>query len=940
MQFIEGDKIDKKKLRKRFEEFEKIYTDLIKNYLSPDLKLDRLISDTILIVGKMKQVVSDIQWDSHVRDKVPKLMAHIFALWTLKHSEHYFEAKDLENSDNYLLQPHAAQVISIFRMLGIGDDKEELRNNLVQIGTGEGKSVTLAVTAIVLALFGFHVNCACYSDYLSQRDHAAFFTLFDSLGVTTHIHYGTFKKLCEDTINENGNIREVVEEFISSDTNPSLTTSHNEKRAKILLIDEIDVFFSREFFGSLYTPAASLRDPTINTLTDYIWANRKSRLNLQKLKITNEYKALCQKFPNWINLMNEAIKDMLSDVRNFESHHYVVAQEKIGYIEQDNIVFDVVYGYKTLFAYYFENENNRISAKSLEENITVEIKCGSFSYAEIPLQFQNIMGVTGTLKTLSDPEKKVIESVYKIKKNTFSPSVFGKNNLKFVEKDDIMIEIGDDYLNVIRREIDTRLRGRSGEKRAVLVFFESEKKLKAFYDSPVLTTIKESVSYVTEEATLEEKESLIKRATGSGQITLFTKVFGRGTDFVCYDETVALNGGVHVIQTFLSEELSEEVQIKGRTARQGDFGSYSMILSYDELEKFQIYQEDIENVKKGSSAFARAASAIGFSKVYSSLYELLNERRIDLFKMQYEANRKCVDEAKEKHTATAAFLSNLYLGKIDLVRQFLIQENKGTEGNLQSRTICLMDATGSMFHLLHSCKRTVGTMFHRITKILRDNNINSDSFEIQFAIYRNYNSRENDILQSSPWETKPDNLRIFMNNIESDGGWGNEAIEIALWHANRENEREPITQVILIGDAPPNTRQEIQDKRNSFGSRYWSKTKFAQPTYYQNELEKLQSNNIPVHAFYVDERAKKSFENIAESTGGRSEMLDINSPTGSETLTHLVTEKVLQNVGGASRGNALVQAYRSKFKDAKDKLSTPSETQPSTNRVTTTTKPN
>jgi len=35
---------------------------------------------------------------------------------------------------------------------------------------------------------------------------------------------------------------------------------------------------------------------------------------------------------------------------------------------------------------------------------------------------------------------------------------------------------------------------------------------------------------------------------------------------------------VHVIQTFLSEELSEEIQIKGRAARQGQDGSYSMVL--------------------------------------------------------------------------------------------------------------------------------------------------------------------------------------------------------------------------------------------------------------------------------------------------------------------------------------------------------------------------
>jgi len=52
--------------------------------------------------------------------------------------------------------------------------KEGYVNNLVEIGTGEGKSVTIAVASIILALLGFDVNCACYSEYLSKRDREAF----------------------------------------------------------------------------------------------------------------------------------------------------------------------------------------------------------------------------------------------------------------------------------------------------------------------------------------------------------------------------------------------------------------------------------------------------------------------------------------------------------------------------------------------------------------------------------------------------------------------------------------------------------------------------------------------------------------------------------------------------------------------------------------------
>lgn len=63
-----------------------------------------------------------------------------------------------------------------------------------------------------------------------------------------------------------------------------------------------------------------------------------------------------------------------------------------------------------------------------------------------------------------------------------------------------------------------------------------------------------------------------------------TKSFGRGTDFQVYDKAVEKEG-VHIIQTFLSEEESEEVQIKGRTNRQNSEGSVSIILKQTELEQ-------------------------------------------------------------------------------------------------------------------------------------------------------------------------------------------------------------------------------------------------------------------------------------------------------------------------------------------------------------------
>ncbi|CAF3137638.1 unnamed protein product [Rotaria sp. Silwood2] len=166
-------------------------------------------------------------------------------------------------------------------------------------------------------------------------------------------------------INRNGNIHQMVEEFILNGSSSAAQSSQRIERAKILLIDEVDIFFSRDFYGNVCTPLASLQDPTITSLISYIWTQRKSNLNLNQIKATAQYQACCNIFPTWKPLILEAVKDIIYDVQNFESHDYVVNQDKIGYVEQDNIAYNVIYGYKTLFAYYCKHENSVVTFRTL-----------------------------------------------------------------------------------------------------------------------------------------------------------------------------------------------------------------------------------------------------------------------------------------------------------------------------------------------------------------------------------------------------------------------------------------------------------------------------------------------------------------------------------------------------------------------------------------------
>ncbi len=189
-------------------------------------------------------------------------------MWTLLNATNYFDLHS--DSEQFHFIPHPAQVVAIFRMLGLGYTSANtgLAKNLVQVGTGEGKSVTLAITAATLALFGMDAFCVCYSDYLSRRDYKAFESLFTRLGLLDRVNYGTFNKICEDVLNKNGDVRSRVESFIlKNELNDSVKLSEEAQRNhRVLLIDEVDVFFSKDFYGNKYNPSLNLMEESVSEM--------------------------------------------------------------------------------------------------------------------------------------------------------------------------------------------------------------------------------------------------------------------------------------------------------------------------------------------------------------------------------------------------------------------------------------------------------------------------------------------------------------------------------------------------------------------------------------------------------------------------------------------------------------------------------------------------
>mmetsp|Transcript_52892 Transcript_52892/g.115656 ORF Transcript_52892/g.115656 Transcript_52892/m.115656 type:complete len:162 (+) Transcript_52892:164-649(+) len=120
---------------------------------------------------------------------------------------------------------------------------------------------------------------------------------------------------------------------------------------------------------------------------------------------------------------------------------------------------------------------------------------------------------------------------------------------------------------------------------------------------------------------------------------------GRGMDFMCHDDGLLEAGGVHIIHTFFCVDKSEEVQIQGRTARQGKKGSYCMLLCDEDLRN----QFGLKEVLAGQ-----------FSP--KELYKKLEAERQKFKNGQYSKIEAKLAKAEKKEAATMKYFDALLRG--------------------------------------------------------------------------------------------------------------------------------------------------------------------------------------------------------------------------------------------------------------------------------------
>lgn len=432
--------LDRDLLLERFHIFEAEYKKLLGEYIAPEVDLQLLVVKIKKLSDKLQSIDIKHGWTNKVKEHIPQILAGVFTAFTVLKSGASYNRIDTSSNENggdkLLMKPHSIQVLTLLSLFGCGSSSSspELQSQLMQIRTGEGKSMILGAASVVLALLGFHVRCVCYSDYLSTRDYNLFQDIFETFSVTDSVKYSKITTLSEDTTAAKGNIRHMTNAMLKgniyksySNTSPnlprlvtsevrddmsetistasqrtlckdsrkqqknkrkrrknetSIVSSVNAKRhnsqaqQEILLVDEVDVFFGGDFYGQTYNQVAQFREPEIESILKHIWmVNKRSsrRQRLSDIKSLPSYRSLLKKMPNFQFLVDAEISLMIDQVRKVDEEPYYLDREadKIGYKVMDSISYGVTYGYCTVFAYLKEADKGNL--KNEEETLRREL---------------------------------------------------------------------------------------------------------------------------------------------------------------------------------------------------------------------------------------------------------------------------------------------------------------------------------------------------------------------------------------------------------------------------------------------------------------------------------------------------------------------------------------------------------------------------------------
>ncbi|WP_453951595.1 preprotein translocase subunit SecA [Bradyrhizobium sp. USDA 377] len=482
-----------------------------------------------------------------------------------------------------------------------------LKGRLVEMATGEGKTVAATLPAATVALAGYPVHLITVNDYLAQRDASEMRALYEFLGLSvgavvqgmpkaerrrayaSSVTYCTNKELAFDYLRDR-----VALAHRSSSLHLSLERLRGSlQRDEDLvlrglyfgIVDEADSIFIDEARTPLILSSSTgageerLQCEQALEIASGLVAEEHYEIDLaeRSLALTKEGRREIGRLAEglqgvWssIRAREELVTQALSGMMLFNrDQHYVVIDGKVQIVDESTgrVMPD------------------RSWERGLHQLIEVKEDCelterretlARITYQRLFRRYIRLSGMTGTAREVA-PEIKSVYGLDVVRIPLNRPS-------RRRVAPPLVCTTPAEKLRIIADRVE---RLAVAEGRAVLIGTRSvgaSEEISAALNA-------RGIAHALLNAKQDQDEAeVVARAGEPARVTVATNMAGRGTD-IRLDPGVAARGGLHVILTEYHDSRRVDRQLFGRCARQGDPGSCEAIVSL---------QDDVFMIHAGS----------------------------------------------------------------------------------------------------------------------------------------------------------------------------------------------------------------------------------------------------------------------------------------------------------------------------------------------------
>lgn len=509
------------------------------------------------------------------------------------------------HSDELLARSFALVREAAGRTVGMRHFDSQLLGGLVmfhgcvaEMQTGEGKTLTATLPAAAAALAGIPVHIVTVNDYLSARDAEAMRAIYALLGLSVgsiqhdmslperrqayacDVVYCTNKDLAFDYLKD----RIVLDEKLHPlhlhaerlKGNEAITRKLLLRGLHFVIVDEADSVLIDEARTPLILSGPEIPNQEQEALYTQalelaasLEEGRHYRLNSSQntIKLTDEgedhiHELASTMGPYWSGFKRpvEQVIQAISALHLFtRDRHYLVREGKVQIIDEHTgrVMPD------------------RSWERGLHQLIELKEECelskpretlARISYQRFFRQFHHLCGMTGTAREVAN-ELWTVYGLPVVRVPTHRPSRRYRHPHQLFPSSD------EKWLAVLKR-----IRAIQQQGRPVLIGTHSvatSERLSAVLEA-------DGLEHQVLNAKQDRDEAQIVTCAGQpGLITIATNMAGRGTDIKLAREVEQL-GGLHVILTEFHEASRIDRQLEGRCARQGDPGSFEVMVSVDD----------------------------------------------------------------------------------------------------------------------------------------------------------------------------------------------------------------------------------------------------------------------------------------------------------------------------------------------------------------------